>query len=89
VGRAAVAAAINGVSRVMMGIQRVSTEPYATEIDYSDISKIANMIREVPSEFINAEGNNVTDECARYLLPLIEGNTEPEWKNGLPVYCII
>ena len=89
VGRAAVAAAIDGVSRVMMGIQRVSDEPYATEIDYSDISKIANMIREVPDKFINAEGNNVTDECARYLLPLIEGNTEPEWKNGLPVYCII
>ena len=89
VGRGAVNAAIDGVSRVMMGIQRVPGEAYATEIDYSDISKIANMIRAVPDKFINAVGNNVTDECARYLLPLIAGNTEPRWENGMPVYCII
>ena len=89
VGRAAVNAAIEGVSREMMTIDRVSTSPYVTEIGHSDIQKIANLIKTVNDEFINEAGNNVTDECLSYLLPLIAGETEPEWKDGIPVYCIL
>ncbi len=89
VGRTAVRAAIGGASRVMMGIDRISTDPYEFEVRAADISKIANNVRSVPDEYINAEGNNITDECVAYLLPLIEGETYPEYKNGIPVHFII
>ena len=89
VGRAAVKAASEGVTREMMIIVRDSTEPYAYHVEHSDVSKIANQIKAVPAEFINERGNNVTDECARYLLPLIAGEAGPVYENGLPKYLII
>ena len=89
VGRAAVKAASEGVTRQMMTIVRDSTEPYAYHVEHSDVSKIANQIKAVPAEFINERGNNVTDECARYLLPLIAGEATPKYSNGIPEYLII
>ena len=89
IGRAAVFAAAEGESGKMMTFKRVSDAPYKCEGAPEDIEKIANLVKKVPAEFINAEGNNVTDECAKYLLPLIEGETMPEFKNGVPVHFVI
>ena len=82
-------AAVSGVTREMMTIVRKSTEPYTYEISHSDIAQIANKVKEVPREFINTEGNNVTDECVKYILPLIEGETNPEFRLGLPVHIVL
>ena len=84
VGKAAVKAAVNGESGRMMTFTRVSDSPYHIKIDSEDISAIANKIRHVPDEFINAEGNNVTDKCIDYLLPLIQGEPDLVWEAGIP-----
>ena len=89
VGRAAVKAAGEGVTREMMTIIRKSTNPYVFEVGHNDISVIANQVKHVPAEFINERGNNVTDECAAYLMPLIEGEAAPKYKNGIPQFLII
>lgn len=89
VGKAAVSAAESGVSRCMMVISRVSDEPYRVEMTHADVSEIANKVKHVPTEFINARGNHVTDACCRYLLPLIKGERNGVYKDGLPVHCII
>lgn len=89
VGRAAVKAAGEGVTREMMTIVRESTEPYRFSVSHSDVSEIANKIKAVPAEFINERGNNVTDECARYLLPLIAGEAYPAYEQGIPAFLII
>ena len=89
VGRHAVMAAVEGVSRQMMTINRVSDEPYDFEIGHEDIFKIANQTKCVPAEFINGRGNHVTDECLTYLLPLIKGERYPEYVDGLPCYWIL
>ena len=89
VGRHAVMAAVEGVSRQMMTIHRVSSEPYAFEIGHEDIFKIANQTKCVPIEFINQRGNHVTDECLKYLLPLIQGERYPEYVDGLPCHWIL
>lgn len=89
VGRAAVKAASEGVTRQMMTIERVSTSPYKTEISHRDVSEIANKVKHVPSEFINERGNCVTDECAHYLLPLIQGEMDVKYENGIPKHIII
>ena len=89
VGKEAVYAAVRGVSREMMTIERVSEDPYTFHISHKNISEIANKVRPVPREFINDKGNHVTDECLRYILPLIEGETTPEFSHGLPVHIIL
>jgi 6-phosphofructokinase 1 len=47
------------------------------------------MIKFVPAEYINDRGNNVTDECCEYLLPLIEGENYPAYVNGIPDFVVI
>lgn len=89
VGREAVRAASQGVTRQMMTIERVSTNPYVTRISHSDVSAIANKIKAVDDKFINERGNNVTDECVEYLLPLIRGERTPEYVDGIPVHFVI
>ena len=88
VGKAAVSAAEQGVSREMMVILRNDDkgEPYSSVYGHMDIDLIANRTKFVPKHFINERGNHVTDECLRYILPLIEGECYPEYKNGLPVF---
>ena len=43
----------------------------------------------VPLEFITKDKNNVTDECLKWILPLVQGEISPEFKNGLPVHFVI
>ena len=89
IGRAAVKFASEGVTREMITVIRKSTKPYVTEISHSDVSKIANMIKFVNDEYINERGNNVTDACCEYLLPLIEGENYPAYVNGIPDFVVI
>ena len=89
VGRAAVKAASEGVTRQMMTILRESDAPYRVTIGHSDVAEIANQIKAVPAEFINARGNGVTQACAEYLLPLIKGEAAPQYKDGLPQFIVI
>ncbi len=84
IGAAAVAAAIEGKSGVMMGFVRTSNSPYTCEMQATDISSIANAVRSVPREYINEAGNGVTDACIEYLLPLIAGQVQTVYEGGLP-----
>jgi len=86
IGERAVEAAVSGVSGVMMVFRRVSNDPYKTEIGHEDIRRLANTIRKVPEVYISPEKNGVTRECLEYILPLIAGEPDITYKNGLPVY---
>ncbi|MBQ8005741.1 MAG: diphosphate--fructose-6-phosphate 1-phosphotransferase, partial [Clostridia bacterium] len=89
VGKSAVMAASEGASRVMMTIERISDSPYSVQIGKTDIDDAANKEKLVPDSFINTEGNGVTDECIEYLLPLIKGEAQTTYKDGLPQHFII
>ena len=89
VGKSAVRAAVGGVSRVMMTINRVSNNPYSIEIGTVNVHEVANKQKMIPMSFINEEGNGVTDECIEYLFPLIQGEADIRYKDGLPVHIII
>ena len=88
-GEAAVFAAEEGVTRQMMTIERISSDNYIIEFWHRDVSEIANKIRYVDDDFINTEGNHITNECCKYLLPLIQGETKCKYENGLPVHIIL
>lgn len=89
VGKAAVKAASEGVTREMMTIVRVSNKPYESTVSHSDVSLIANMVKEVPADYINERGNHVTDKCLEYILPLINGEAHPRFTDGLPEFFVI
>lgn len=89
VGKVAVKSASEGTTRRMMTIDRLSTVPYSVEISHKDIAEIANKVKHVPNEFINDRGNFITDECAQYLLPLIQGELDVKYENGIPKHLII
>lgn len=86
VGCEAVETALSGVSGVMMVFCREDSLEYRCEIGYESVSKVANKSRYVPDEFINEKGDHVTDACCAYLLPLIQGECDVLYKNGLPMY---
>ncbi len=88
VGRAAAEAAVFGVTGCMMSIEREEGEAYSVKYAPKKIAGIANAVKTVPDRFINKEGNDVTDEALRYILPLIKGEIPLEYKDGLPVQFI-
>ena len=84
VGAAGVKAAVGGKSGVMMAIIRENGEAYKVRYEPLAVAGIANQVRSVPLDMINEAGNYVTDECIRYLAPLISGEVGIEYENGLP-----
>ena len=90
VGKGAVEAAISGQSGVMMCFERVGNgQDYSVKIKSADISKIANAVRRVPDEYINNEGNGITEAGLEYLAPLIVGELSPVFEYGMPKHIII
>lgn len=85
-GEKAVNYSLKGVTGAMITMHRVKNEPYEIQYDYASIDGIANEAKSVPREWINAAGNDVTEEMIQYLRPLIQGESEVHYKNGLPVY---
>lgn len=86
-GRKAVTLSEEGVTASMVVMDRVSNGPYTIEYNYAEIKNIANEAKSVPREWINDAGNDVTQEMIDYLRPLIQGESDVEYKNGLPVYA--
>ena len=88
-GQTAVDAAADGTSGAMISMRRESGEEYRIAYDTVAIDDIANGMRSVPRQFITPEGNNVTKQCLSYILPLIQGEVTPTWRDGLPVHFVI
>ena len=89
VGEGAVDAAVAGRTGVMMTIDRVPGDSYSSKIGCADISTIANEVRGVPRDYINAEGNGITKAGLDYLSPLIMGEVDVEYENGLPKHIVL
>ena len=85
-GRRAVSLSEEGITGSMVTINRVSNDPYTVEYGCAEIRSIANEAKSVPREWINAAGNNVTQEMIDYLTPLIQGESQVAYSNGVPLY---
>lgn len=89
VGGAAVKAADEGDSGKMVVIDRVADDPYISEAGIYDVHRIANNEKLVPRNWMNKEGNYVTDEFINYVEPLILGDYQPFMVNGLPQHLVL
>ena len=83
VGKAAVRFALSGENAVMPIIKRISSNPYSWKIDKVKLSKVANVERKLPQNFITKDGFGVTEACKNYLRPLIQGEAYPPYKDGV------
>ena len=67
-------------------IERVSNKPYKWRISEGNLKDIANKEKTVPSSFLENDKFRINNKGIQYLLPLIQGESFPEFKNGLPKY---
>ena len=87
-GMRAVEEVNNGNTGMMVTIKRTSDNPYKTETDIYDIHDIANVEKKIPLEWIDNENKQMTDEFIKYAKPLIIGELQPIYKDGLPTHLI-
>lgn len=70
-GHAAVEVAFAGETGKMCALERVSDSPYEVRTALVDVASVANQVRNVPSEWISADGMGVGDELMAYMRPLV------------------
>ena len=87
VGKAAVELALKGRNAVMPAIVRKSDKPYKWTIGVVDLKDVANVEKKMPRDYITPDGYHITPRCRQYLLPLIQGEDYPPFRNGLPAYA--
>jgi 6-phosphofructokinase len=88
-GQAAVELALAGKNSVMPAIIRTSDDPYQYRIDHAELKDVANVEKFMPLDFISPDGFGITEQCKRYLRPLIAGEDCPRYEGGLPVYVTL
>jgi 6-phosphofructokinase 1 len=74
---------------VMPTIERTSDQPYAYHLGTAPLDAVANAEKFMPRDFISDDGYGITEKCRRYLLPLIQGEDYPAYRDGLPVYVTL
>lgn len=86
VGQAAVEYALRGETDIMLTIERLQNKPYRWQVGSTPLSSVANLTKGLDRHFISNDGYHISDACREYLLPLIQGEAYPPYKNGLPEY---
>ena len=85
-GKAAVELALAGRNSVMPTVVRESDQPYRWHIGEAELTAVANQEKKLPREFISEDGFGIAEAGRRYLLPLIQGEDYPPYRDGLPAY---
>ena len=71
-GQQAVKFAMNEISG-SVAIKRLNNKEYKVELFRTELSNVAEKTKSLPDEYINTEGNGVTDAFIKYALPLTGG----------------
>lgn len=88
-GCKAVEGAEQGKTMCMLTMHRTSQNPYCINVHFSSVDDIANQAKSIPREWINDEGNDVTEALLDYMRPLIQGEPQVKYQEGLPVYLAV
>ena len=81
--------AFEGNTGEMITIKVESRKPYIVSYNSFDIHEVANVERKVPLEWIINDGTYVSDEFIAYARPLIMGEIEPYYSEGVPQHLSI
>jgi len=83
-GQAAVRAAVAGETDKMVTLLRGEGETYTCETGLADLSEIANGVKKLPESWINEDGVSMNFNFYKYALPLIQGEVQVPYENGVP-----
>lgn len=86
-GQMAVKAAIRGETDKMVTLLRGDNEHYTVETGLAPLSEIANGVKKLPREWISEDGVSMNHQFLRYATPLIQGETQVTYENGLPAFA--
>ncbi len=86
-GQAAVKAAVEGKTDLMVAFERAPGKEYKCNIKLIGLHEVANKEKKVPDEWILPDGKGVTQEYFDYALPLIQGATSLPFEDGLPRFA--
>lgn len=78
-----------GATGFMTTIIRTNQSPYEYSIGKVPVSKVANRAKSVPLDWITPAGNDVTCDMTDYVLPLVTGENENTYKDGVIDYLNI
>lgn len=84
-GQKALNCVLEGETGRMAAIRRISNEPYRVEFVSVPVSEVANHEKVVPVEWITPDGHDITQELIDYIRPLIKGETNVKYENGIPI----
>ena len=88
VGERAVEEANNGNTGMMVTLDRNDENGYNCTTGVYDIHNIANVEKKVPMEWIDIKNHQMKEEFIKYARPLIIGELQPIYKDGVPVHLI-
>ena len=86
-GKVAVESAVAGETGKMVGFCCERKNGYVCHYELFDLEKVANYEKKVPLEWITSDNAFVTSAFVDYCTPLIEGETTPEFEDGLPRFA--
>jgi 6-phosphofructokinase len=84
VGGAAVKAAYEGKTGMVVTLKRISNAPYQCTTEIHDIAEVANLEKKVPLEWISDDRTQMKQEFIDYAKPLIQAELTPVYVSGLP-----
>jgi 6-phosphofructokinase len=88
-GEAAVRAAVEGKSGLMVKIVRLRNDPYQWTTGLQDLKDIANVEHMLPREWISDDGFMPNEKFLEYARPLIEGDLKLSIERGLPKFAVL
>ena len=86
VGKASVEYALAGKNAVMVTIERGAGKRYGWSLGEAPLDRVANVEKMMPRDFITPDGFGITAKARAYLAPLIQGESYPAYRDGVPVY---
>lgn len=87
-GVEAVRAALRGETGCMVGMTRISDDPYEIRYETHSVDRIANEEHKFPLEWIDEENRQVTEDYIRYAKPLIQGELDLIYEDGVIAHLV-
>lgn len=85
-GQAAVKAAVDGESGVMVTLVRGDTEKYSCETVLTELDRVANGVKHFPENWIGEDKISISYQFNKYMLPLMQGEVQVPFENGMPAF---
>ncbi len=86
-GAKAVQFAIAGYTDKMVIFKRDEGKDYRISYEMLDVHHVANAEKKIPRTWIINDGNDISEQFIDYVVPLIQGDPQVIYENGLPRYA--